>query len=192
MTPNAIPNSTEPSAFSKEPPRPTRPQPRGHAKPQSRLPRFRSEVSAGGIIYRRRGGHIEIFFIKDPYGRWTFPKGHKELGESLAQTAVREIKEETGLVNLRFLAPVGRTTFRFRRDGTLVEKTVFFFLFEAPTEAHEKMTGEGAIWEAMWVRAHEAFSASGYRNLDRLLSKALRLIATEERKKGRRTWRPRP
>ena len=43
------------------------------------------------------------------------------------------------------------------------------------------MTGEGAIWEATWVKAHKAFSTSGYRNLDRLLSKALRLISHEER-----------
>ncbi|MFA6429018.1 MAG: NUDIX domain-containing protein [Patescibacteria group bacterium] len=161
-----------------------RPQPHEQSLHRGHSFRFRSEVSAGGIIYRRRGGNIEIFFIKDPYGRWTFPKGHKELGESLAQTAVREIKEEAGLDRLRFVAPVGRTTFRFRREGTLIEKTVFFFLFEAPLEAKESMTGEGAIWEALWVKAYQAFSASGYRNLDRLLSKALRLIAAEERKRN--------
>ncbi len=126
---------------------------------------------------------MEIFFIKDPYSRWTFPKGHQEQGESLVQTAVREIKEETGLEGLRFVAPIGRTTFRFRREGTTIEKTVHFFLFEAPLDAKETMTGEGAIWEASWFKAHQAFSVSGYRNLDRLLSKALRLISAERRSK---------
>ena len=144
---------------------------------------FRNEVSAGGIIYRHRGGHVEIFFIKDPYGRLTFPKGHQELGESLAETAVREIEEETGLKGLRFVAPVGRTTFRFRRDRTVIDKAVHFFLFEAASDAKEVLTGEGAIWEASWVRAHKAFDASGYRNLDRLLSKALRIISQEERRR---------
>lgn len=107
----------------------------------------------------------------------------------MVETAIREIKEETGLDRLRYLAPVGRTKFRFRREGSLVEKTVHFFLFEAPSDAKEVMTGEGAIWEATWVRAHKAFDISGYRNLDRLLSKALRLIAQEERRKlNRGQW----
>lgn len=150
---------------------------------------MREEISAGGIIYRRKGGHLEIFFIKDPYNRWTFPKGHQEAGENLVETAIREIKEETGLDGLRYLAPVGRTKFRFRREGALVEKTVHFFLFEAPSDAKEVLTGEGAIWEAMWTRAHKSFDASGYRNLDRLLSKALRLIAQEERRRlNRGQW----
>lgn len=161
-----------------------------HRRP-NRNQRFRSEVSAGGIIYRKKGGHVEIFFIKDPYNRMTFPKGHQEAGETLVQTAVREIKEETGLEGLKYIAPIGRTLFRFRREGTTIEKTVHFFLFEAPAEAKETLTGEGAIWEAAWVKAHKAFSTSGYRNLDRLLSKALRIISYEERK-NRHGFRPRP
>ncbi|HWQ99413.1 MAG TPA: NUDIX domain-containing protein, partial [Candidatus Methylomirabilis sp.] len=102
-------------------------------------------MSAGGIIYRRRSGVVEVFFIKDPYSRWTFPKGHQELGESLAQTAVREIHEETGLTRLKLVAPLGRTSFRFRREGKTIEKTVHMFLFEAPPDAKERLTGEGAI-----------------------------------------------
>jgi len=160
-----------------------RPQRTRRGNNQKRAAHFRTELSAGGIIYRRRGGHVEIFFIKDPYNRWTFPKGHQENKETLEETAVREIQEETGLENLKFIAPIGRTLFRFRREGTIIEKTVHFFLFEASPEAKEIMTGEGAIWEATWVKAHKAFSTSGYRNLDRLLSKALRLISHEERQR---------
>jgi ADP-ribose pyrophosphatase YjhB (NUDIX family) len=130
---------------------------------------------------------LEIFFIKDPYARWTFPKGHQELGETLAETAIREIEEETGLKDLRFVAPIGRTTFRFRREGTVIEKMVYFFLFEAPSDAKETMTGEGAIWEAAWVKAHQAFAQSSYRNLDRLLARALRTIAHQRARKDHRS-----
>ena len=153
-------------------------QPQRRPAPRNR---FRTELSAGGIIFRRKAGSVEIFFIKDPYNRMTFPKGHQEMGESLVETAVREIKEETGLEGLRYIAPVGRTLFRFRREGTTIEKTVYFFLFEAPPEAKEVLTGEGAIWEAQWVKADKAFATSGYRNLDRLLSKALRIVFHEGR-----------
>lgn len=136
---------------------------------------------------------MEIFFIKDPYGRWTFPKGHQELGENLVQTAIREIQEETGLEGLRFIAPIGRTTFRFRREGTLIEKTVYFFLFEAPADAKEHLSGAEEIWEASWIKAQNAFAASGYRNLDRLLSKALRTISEQNqpRRHGREERYPR-
>lgn len=137
-------------------------------------------ISAGGIVYRKRAGQIEIFFIKDPYGRWTFAKGKQELGETLAETAVREIQEETGLEGLRLVAPLGRTSFRFRRDVGVVETTVYFFLFEAPVEAKPKFTGEGDIWHGAWMKAHKAFSVSGYGNLDRLLAKAMRVINEQE------------
>lgn len=73
--------------------------------------------------------------------------------------------------------------FRFRQSGQLVQKTIHFYLFEVGADAKEHMTGvEGGMWEAIWVKAQEAFATSGYRNLDRLLSKALRIIAHERRK----------
>ncbi len=98
------------------------------------------------------------------------------------ETAVREIQEEAGLTDLRYVASLGRTQFRFRRQSGprqkgLIEKRVQFFLFEAAADAKEHLTGEEAIWEAVWVPADKVFETSGYRNLDRLLAKALRIIA---------------
>ncbi len=123
--------------------------------------------------------------MKNAYGRWTFPKGKQNLGESLVETAIREIKEEVGLTNLRFIAPLGRTTFRFRREGILIQKTVYFFLFEAPPDAKEVMTGQEAMWEATWVPTYKAIEINGYQNLDRLLLKGLRIISNQNRGKGR-------
>lgn len=145
-----------------------------HGKPA------KHEISAGGIIYRKRAGQIEVFFIKDPFGRWTFPKGRQELGETLAETAVREIKEETNLDNLRLVAPLGRTSFRFKREEGVIEKTVYVFLFEAPLSAKAQVVGEGAIWEGTWLKSHKVFSISGYRNLDKILAKAMRIITEQE------------
>jgi hypothetical protein len=83
---------------------------------------------------------------------------------------------------LRYIAPVGSTVFRFRREGAMIRKTVHFFLFEAPSDAQEKMTGQEEMWEAAWVPLEQVFDTSSYRNLDRLLARALRLIAQEDRK----------
>ena len=140
-------------------------------------------MGAGSVVFRRRGRNVQIFFVKNAYGRWTFPKGKQDLGEALAETAVRETREEAGLTGLRLIAPLGRTTFRFQREGQYIQKTVHFFLFEAPPDAQEKMTGvEGGMWEAQWVPVHRAIIINGYRNLDLLLSKAIRLISLEERR----------
>ncbi len=131
-------------------------------------------------MYRNRGGRIEVFFIKDPYGRWSFPKGKAELGETLAQTAVREIREETGLEGLRLIAPLGKTSFRFWREAGLIEKTVHMFLFMAPATAKAKLTKEEAIKGGAWMPVQCAFQVSGYRNSDKLLGEAMRKIAESE------------
>lgn len=120
---------------------------------------------------------MEFFFIRDPFGKWTFPKGHQELGETLAETAIREIREETGLVGLTFISSLGRTSFRFRREKTVIEKTVFLFLFEAPANAKEQLPGTEGILEAAWFPADHAMAKSGYRNLDRLFARAMRVAA---------------
>jgi 8-oxo-dGTP pyrophosphatase MutT (NUDIX family) len=145
----------------------------------------RRETSAGGIIFRIRAGVVEVFFIKDSYGRWSFPKGHQELGETLAETAIREISEETGMTGLAYQAPLGKTSFRFRREGATIYKSVHYFLFEAAATADAKFrtraeVGEGRelIQEGRWVPMRQAFSTSSYKNSDHLLANAFRIIGS--------------
>ena len=140
-----------------------------------------------------RNGAVEIFFIKDPFGRWTFPKGKTEPGEELSDTAIRESYEEAGLKGLKLIAPLGRTAFRFRRQGAVIQKTVHFFLLEAPPNAVEHFMsreelpkGKEPIFEGKWVRPSEVFSTSSYKNSDRLLANALREISFR-RRKGQRS-----
>lgn len=146
----------------------------------------RIETAAGGVVYRRRNGNVEVFFIKDSFGRWTFPKGHQELGETLAETAIREIREETGLTGLRYLAPLGKKVLRFRREVGMIHKSVHYFLFEAPPDAKEHFSSRAEvgedrelIQEGKWVSMRQAFSVSSYKNSDHLLANAFRLIGSE-------------
>lgn len=169
------------------PPAPRKPRKPGYQNRSARgLARPMRQISAGGIIFRRKNGRIEIFFLKREDGRWTFPKGKQQLGESYVVAAIREIKEETGINELRYLAPLGSTAFRYmeRYQGPVkaISKVVHFFLFEAPAEAVYKLPGTEGIVEAAWVRADRAFATLSYRNMDRLLAKALRLIVEDENK----------
>jgi len=182
-TPNSTPQSrsSEPNKRRRSPS--SAPQRSARSK---RGRGFRRELSSGGIIYRKRERKVEFFFIRDPYGRWTFPKGHQELGETLVQTAIREIDEETGLHGLHYVAPLGKTRFRFRRGRTTVEKTVYLYLFEAPPGLVENLPGTEGIVEAQWFPLDKAKKISGYRNLDRLLAKAISLAKAHVHGRGRR------
>lgn len=56
------------------------------------------EKSCGAVIFRKHHGNTELLLIKHTNGgHWSFPKGHVEPGETEAQTALREVREETGL-----------------------------------------------------------------------------------------------
>ena len=60
---------------------------------------MKREKSCGALVYRiTQNGQKELLFIKHRHGtHWSFPKGHMEEGENEVQTALREVKEETGL-----------------------------------------------------------------------------------------------
>jgi 8-oxo-dGTP pyrophosphatase MutT (NUDIX family) len=87
-----------------------------------------SPTHAGGVVYRKNGGNLEYLLVsakKNP-SEWVLPKGHVEVGECLEETAVREVREETG-VWARPVSPLKRVTYTL--DGEAVE--VQYYLMEA-------------------------------------------------------------
>ena len=97
-------------------------------------------VSAGGIVYRRSESGLEFAICgRDSDGVWGLPKGTPDLGESLEQTAVREVTEETGL-EVRVVDKLGVIEYWFSREGTRYHKWVHYYLMEAiggDTSAHD-------------------------------------------------------
>lgn len=55
------------------------------------------EKSCGAIILKTDGDITKALVVKQTNGNWSFPKGHVEKGETEEETAIREVKEETGL-----------------------------------------------------------------------------------------------
>ena len=97
---------------------------------------FRSTAtSAGGIVHTLDAGRPSLVVglrRRDGDrrgGTWTLPKGTPDPGESIEQTALREVCEETGL-HVRILAPLPSISYRFVQDGTRIEKTVHYWLME--------------------------------------------------------------
>ncbi len=133
------------------------------------------ELSSGGVICRHRSDVLEVLVIKDSYGNWGFPKGHVEADESLAEAALRECREETGLTRLQIVAPLGSTDWYFRAGKNLMHKYCDYFLLEAaPDEMAKPQTGEG-IRACVWMGPEEALERITYANARQVLSRALEL-----------------
>ena len=104
------------------------------------------EKSCGAVIYRRHSGNVEYLLIKNKKGNnWGFPKGHMEVHENERQTALREVREETGL-NIQ-LKDGFRTISEYHPKGRIT-KQVIFFLAEMPEETVviQKSEIERFIW----------------------------------------------
>lgn len=93
------------------------------------------EKSCGAVIFRRHSGNVEYLLIKNKKGNnWGFPKGHMELHESERETAMREVKEETGL-NIELLDGF-RTISEYHPKGRITKQVIFFLA---------EMTGENIV-----------------------------------------------
>ena len=69
-----------------------------------------------------------------PAGHWDFPKGNIEKGESDLETVRREVKEETGISNIRILEGFKKIIeYNYRREVSLVHKKVVYYLAESHT-----------------------------------------------------------
>jgi 8-oxo-dGTP pyrophosphatase MutT (NUDIX family) len=138
------------------------------------------EVSAGGVVYRRSGGNLQVQLIQDRYGKITLPKGKMEPGETVEETALREILEETGITG-RIVEPLELITYQYHvpEKGT-VHKEVHYFLVEAVEgELHAQIE---EIRGVEWLEPIEAWrqqQASGYDNNEGVLRKALQKLGVE-------------
>lgn len=96
--------------------------------------RSAAATSAGGIVVRaERDGRSLIVGMRRrdrDQVTWTLPKGTPTPGETLEETAVREVAEETGL-DVRITGPLSAIDYTFTQAGTRIHKTVHYFLMEA-------------------------------------------------------------
>jgi 8-oxo-dGTP pyrophosphatase MutT (NUDIX family) len=112
--------------------------------------------------------------IQDCMGRWTIPKGHVEPGESIEQTAVREVSEETGLMNLRLGDKLEKIFFFHRKEGKLVFTTTHVFLIKAVGDTDELRPGDSeGIIDTRWFDSEEALTQVAYRDTEKVFRMAL-------------------
>jgi len=138
------------------------------------------EISAGGVVYRTVDGKLEIQMIQDRYGKISLPKGKMEPGETIEQTALREIVEETGITG-RIIAPLDTIKYQYTtQSNEVVDKEVHYYLVEAVGGSLQAQVEE--IRGVEWFEPQEAWrrqSTSGYDNNDRILRAALKQLGLE-------------
>ena len=84
---------------------------------------FSKIVAAGGVVINDKN---EILFIfRDE--KWDLPKGKAEKNENITQTAMREVKEETGVKNLIIVKPAEKTYHIFKRAKKNYLKETYWF-----------------------------------------------------------------
>jgi 8-oxo-dGTP pyrophosphatase MutT (NUDIX family) len=84
---------------------------------------------------------------------WTLPKGTPDPGETVEETALREVHEETGLL-VRIIEPLSSIEYTFVQDGTRIRKTVHYFLME-PTGG-DLARHDAEFERVRWIRFEEA------------------------------------
>jgi 8-oxo-dGTP pyrophosphatase MutT (NUDIX family) len=138
------------------------------------------EISAGGLVVRGE----ELLAIVPTRRAATgtrvlaLPKGHIDPGESAVQAAVREVREETGIVVVVGAEPaekLGEVRYWYRRDGRTVPKSVVFFLFRyasGDTADHDE-----EVEEARWISLSEARTALSYASERDMVARAQQALA---------------
>jgi 8-oxo-dGTP diphosphatase len=130
--------------------------------------------AAGAVCWREVGKDIMVAMIyRGRYKDWSFPKGKVDPGETLAEAAVREIKEETGL-KVKLGVPLSTVSYPIDKGRT---KVVHYWAAKVTDKAvaNSKFKPDEEVSEVVWVKADQAFAKLSYKHDQELLQEVLDL-----------------
>ncbi len=141
------------------------------------------EHSAGVVIFRKEGGKALFLLLQYPQGArskkeyWDFVKGHIEKGENELDTVKREVREETGLKDIRIVKGFKETIkYFFSVEGKNIFKTVVFYLAETKNK-EIKISSEHVDFK--WLIYDRALRQLAFKNAKNILKKAKEVLLSQ-------------
>ena len=129
-------------------------------------------LAAGGVVVNEEN---EMLFIYR-HSKWDLPKGHVEKDESFEDCALREVKEETGIVNLyinRFIGTTEHEYFDSYLDTDAIKETHWFEMRSGKNESLLPQAEEGIEW-IRWIPKEDVFLflKNSYKNIIEIVKKS--------------------
>lgn len=133
------------------------------------------EKSCGVVVFRKENNENFFLVLKYPGGHFDFPKGHVEDEDgSERATALRELEEETGIKNVRFINNYREEiSYKYNKKNIPSNKHVIFFLAETD-EKNVKISHEHTDY--YWLPYDEALKKLTFENAKGLLKRAKDLL----------------
>lgn len=133
-----------------------------------------SEISAGIVVFRKKGDIVEYLLLHYKAGHWDFSKGHIEEKEGLKQAAIRELEEETGIKAQDFVPGFCEDiTYFFQKGSQKIKKTVTFFLARVG-DPRIRLSQEHKAYK--WLPYNQAVRQATFGGARQILKKANRFI----------------
>jgi 8-oxo-dGTP pyrophosphatase MutT (NUDIX family) len=136
------------------------------------------EFSAGGVVVRGDEVVVIVPIKRDARGKKVLglPKGHPEPGESAADAAAREVREEAGVTGEN-LGSLGEVIYTYERKGRATPKRVEFFLFEY--RSGDPSDHDHEIEDARWMPLQEALTKLTYEGEREMVARAMSQTALD-------------
>lgn len=157
-----------------------------HADEELLLKLFKEKITinkAGGGLVENEKGQV-LFIYRN--GKWDLPKGGIEKNETIEETSIREVEEETGCRDLKITKRLEKTFHVFKRNGEYRLKITYWFLMNTKYNGNLHGQIEEGIEKVVWVDKKDIpeLLKNSYQNIKLLFNDRIYCKTALEKEKG--------
>jgi 8-oxo-dGTP diphosphatase len=141
-----------------------------------------TQISAGGVAFRRQSSRIEVALISvGAQGRWQLPKGLVDDGEAIEATALREVREEAGVLT-EIIGPIETIEYWYysTNEGERVRFHKFVHFYLLSYQSGDVRDHDHEVKEARWVEIDEAMRMLAFDSERKIVERAKGMLQRDE------------